>query len=86
MNGFAAGYEQTGDQDRLAATTNFFDIVTSAHSYATGGSNANEFWIAPRELAPTIYGVRNPQRSVVHAPRLHTLLGPRKPHFKLVDS
>ena len=57
MNGFAAGFESTGDEGRLSAVANFFDIVTNAHTYATGGNNDGEYWQAPRELASSIAAV-----------------------------
>ena len=57
VNGFAAGYKTSGDQERRQATSNFFDIITGGHSYATGGNNDGEYWGAPYQLASTISGV-----------------------------
>ena len=50
VNGFAAHYEHTGNADSLAATRSFFHHLTTAHSFASGGSNDNEFWQAANEL------------------------------------
>ena len=57
MNGFAAGYKTSGDEERRVATANFFNIITGTHSYATGGSNDGEYWGAPFQLGGTIAGV-----------------------------
>jgi DUF1680 family protein len=59
VNGFAAGYESTGDQGRRSAAFNFFDIIVGAHSYATGGSNDGEAWGPPYQLGSTIAAVRS---------------------------
>lgn len=53
VNGFAARHEHVGDQASLAAVSHFFKHLTSAHSYASGGSNDNEFWGAPSSLGDT---------------------------------
>ena len=58
VNGFAASYERSGDTAKLAAVRNFFDIITSSHSYATGGNNDGEFWQAPHELGTVVTDVR----------------------------
>ena len=60
VNGFAAGFATTGDKERQAAVSNFFDIITGSHSYATGGNNDGEAWGAPYQLGSTIAGVRHP--------------------------
>ena len=36
------------------ATETFFRLVTSAHSYATGGSNDHEFWGPPNRVADAV--------------------------------
>ena len=59
VNGFAAGYSTTGDKDRQSAVSNFFDIITGSHSYATGGNNDGEYWQQPYQLGSTIAGVHN---------------------------
>ena len=60
VNGFAAGFAATGDKDRQAAVSNFFDIITGSHSYATGGNNDGEYWGPAYQLASTIAGVSRP--------------------------
>jgi len=57
VNGFAAGFESTGDQKRRAAASNFFDIIVGAHSYATGGNNDGEYWGPGYQLGGTIAAV-----------------------------
>ncbi len=42
--GDARGYEVTGNATKLAIVQNFFGIVTSAHSFPTGGSSDGEMW------------------------------------------
>jgi DUF1680 family protein len=42
--GTARGYELTGNETQQAIALNFFHIVTSNHSWATGGSNDGEHW------------------------------------------
>jgi len=37
---------------------NFYGHLTGAHSYASGGSNDNEFWGAPMELGASFEKVR----------------------------
>ncbi|CAL8460830.1 g361 [Coccomyxa elongata] len=54
VNGFAARFEKAGHESSYAAVTNFFSIVTRAHSFATGGNNDHEFWGPPRQLADSI--------------------------------
>jgi hypothetical protein len=54
VNGFIARYEATNDSDAQAAVTNFFNILVNNHSYATGGSNDNEFWQGPNHLGTTL--------------------------------
>lgn len=39
VNGFGARYESTGDEEARTAVKNFFRIITSNHSFSTGGSN-----------------------------------------------
>ncbi|GIL43375.1 hypothetical protein Vafri_1144 [Volvox africanus] len=52
--GFAEAYDTVGDEAAHNATRNFFNIVTTHHSFATGGSNDHEFWQAPDRLAHSI--------------------------------
>lgn len=39
-----------GNTTKLTIASNFFSIVTSAHSYATGGSSSGEMWGAANQL------------------------------------
>ena len=48
--GSARGYELTGNATQKAIVQNFFNIVTTAHSWATGGSNAGEHWTTPHRM------------------------------------
>ena len=48
--GAARGYEVSGNLTQKNITTNFFDIVTSAHAWATGGSNDGEHWTTPMRM------------------------------------
>jgi hypothetical protein len=48
--GEARGYELTGNSTQYNITANFFNIVTSTRSFATGGSNDHEYWGAPHML------------------------------------
>ncbi|EFJ44751.1 hypothetical protein VOLCADRAFT_106211 [Volvox carteri f. nagariensis] len=52
--GFAEAYDTVGDEAARNATRNFFDIVTTHHSFATGGSNDHEFWQAPDRMADSV--------------------------------
>lgn len=54
VNGFAAQFEKAGMDTSYAAVTNFFDFVTSVHSYSTGGNNVHEFWGPPQKLGDAI--------------------------------
>ncbi|KAL3609151.1 hypothetical protein D5086_000171 [Populus alba] len=47
-------YEITGDPLYKDIGTFFMDIVTSSHSYATGGTSVSEFWSDPKRLASTL--------------------------------
>lgn len=58
VNGFAAAFEKAGHNASYAAVSNFFSVVTSAHSFATGGNNDHEYWGAPRQLADSVLLVR----------------------------
>ena len=49
--GFARAYELSGNATDLAIATNFFDVLSANHSYATCGSNSGECWQKPRDLA-----------------------------------
>lgn len=48
--GSARGYELTGNTTQKAIVENFFEIVTTNHSWATGGSNDGEHWGPPRMM------------------------------------
>eukprot|EP00798_Chlamydomonas_sp_ICE-L_P009142 gene9142-16265_t len=52
--GFAEGYEVLKEQKALDVVKNFFTMLSSNHSYATGGSNDKEFWFQPNILAESI--------------------------------
>ncbi len=54
--GSARGYELTGNSTQKNITQNFFDIVTSAHSWATGGSNDAEHWGPPHQMGDQLNG------------------------------
>lgn len=58
VNGFAAAFEKAQDNVGYAAVSNFFSMVTGAHSFATGGSNDHEYWGAPRAMADSLLVVR----------------------------
>jgi DUF1680 family protein len=42
--GDATGYALTGNATKLAIAANFFSVLNSSHSYATGGSSDGEMW------------------------------------------
>lgn len=48
--GSARGYELTGNGTQKDIAVNFFQIVTSNHSWATGGSNDGEHWTTPDRM------------------------------------
>ncbi|KAE8037104.1 hypothetical protein FH972_009727 [Carpinus fangiana] len=48
-------FEVTGDPLYKAIGTFFMEIVNSSHSYATGGTSADEFWSDPKRLASTLH-------------------------------
>lgn len=54
MVGFAERSERTGDKEAAAAVSNFFEMVTGPHAYATGGSNDKEFWFPPGVLGESV--------------------------------
>ena len=54
VNGFAAAFEKAGDDVAYAAVSNFFAMVTTGHSFATGGSNDHEFWGPARTMADAV--------------------------------
>lgn len=54
--GSARGYEMTGNVTQKAIASNFFNIVTTAHSFATGGSNDHEHWGAPHLMGDQLDG------------------------------
>lgn len=56
--GFAERAEVAGDTEAATAVSNFFEMVTGPHAYATGGSNAKEFWFEPGHLGEAITMVR----------------------------
>ena len=58
MNGYVAGFQAAGHDIYRAATETFFRLVTSAHSYVTGGSNDREFWGPPNTIADAVTNVR----------------------------
>jgi len=55
VNGFAARFEKAGHDASYAAVTNFYTMITRAHSFATGGNNDHEYWGPPRQLADSIF-------------------------------
>jgi DUF1680 family protein len=52
--GFVERAEASGDPEAVAAVSNFFDMVSGPHAYATGGSNDKEFWFDPGHLAESV--------------------------------
>jgi len=52
--GYAERADATGDEEARQVVATFFDILTTNHSYATGGSNAREFWQTPAMLGDSI--------------------------------
>ena len=58
VNGFAAAFEKAGDDVSYAAVSNFFSLVTTGHSFATGGSNDHEYWGPARTMADAVLLVR----------------------------
>ena len=68
VNGFAAAFEKAGDDVSYAAVSNFFSMVTTGHSFATGGSNDHEYWGPARTMADAVLLVRwGHHHAVVHA-------------------
>jgi len=45
--GAAQGYEVTGTAPLAQSVQGYYDAVTGAHTYATGGSSSGEWWGAP---------------------------------------
>jgi DUF1680 family protein len=62
VNGFAAAFEKAQDDVGYAAVSNFFEMVTRGHSYASGGSNDHEYWGPPRAVADALLQVRDAPR------------------------
>lgn len=62
--GSARGYELTGNATQKAIAENFFSIITTAHSFATGGSNDDEHWGSPHELGYDTRCIRSRIRTV----------------------
>jgi hypothetical protein len=58
VNGFAAQFEKGARDASYAAVTNFFSFVTTAHSFATGGSNDHEYWGPPLRVGDAVLLVR----------------------------
>ena len=52
--GQARDYELTGDERARRVAENFWEILTSAHCYATGGTSLDEVWGPPHRLADTM--------------------------------
>jgi len=52
--GQARDYELTGDERARRVVENFWQILTSAHCYATGGTSLDEVWGPPHRLADTM--------------------------------
>lgn len=48
--GSMRGYEVSGNKTQASIAQFFYDTLTSAHSFATGGSNTHEHWHAPHHL------------------------------------
>lgn len=54
LQGAARAFELTGEDRYRAAVENFWRIVFSTRSYATGGSSYKEFWQEPNALKATL--------------------------------
>jgi hypothetical protein len=52
--GAMRAYELTGEERYRRIAENFWTLVTSARTYATGGSNNREFWGEPKKLKDTL--------------------------------
>jgi len=52
--GQARDYELTGDERARSVVGNFWEILTGAHCYATGGTSLDEVWGPPHRLADTM--------------------------------
>lgn len=65
IQGAARRYEVTGDERYRTAVRFFWDRVVNARSYATGGSNNEEFWRDPNQLARTL-GAQNQESCTTH--------------------
>ena len=50
ITGEAVGYELTGNETQFNITINFFNILNSTRTFATGGSNDYEHWGPPFQL------------------------------------
>ena len=57
--GFAERAEAAADTEAATAVSNFFEMVTGPHAYATGGSNDKEFWFEPGKLGEAVISVRD---------------------------
>ena len=53
-----AGFQAGGNAIYRSAVEAFFSIVTSAHSYVTGGSNDHEYWGPANTMADAVTSVR----------------------------
>ena len=52
--GVARGWEVEGNLTLQTITRNFFSILEGKYSYATGGSNVNEYWANGNQLGDAI--------------------------------
>ena len=68
INGWAAGYESTGNATYSQAISNFLDFLLTQHSWPTGGSNANEHWGDPMRMGDQLKSVSHlPTPPFIHA-------------------
>lgn len=54
VSGFAALATTTGDPQALQAVQHFFEVLTTKHSFATGGSGDYEWWGPPDTMADAL--------------------------------
>ena len=52
--GLARGFELTGNTTLQAIVRRFYDLLEFNYTFATGGSNSNEYWQFPGELGEAI--------------------------------
>ena len=69
VNGFAAHFETDRNSSSYAAVSSFFKILTTRHSFSTGGSNDHEYWGPPLTMADALEEVCLDSSVLLLAPR-----------------